>query len=230
MQNELDNIQQRYQRRDGISDRYNPLLADVTMARQEKERAIIGWLNHAGFKQLSQVSLLEIGCGNGSNLLGLLQLGFLPENLIANELLPERVEAARKRLPQAIRLLEGDASRANFDDRLFDIVYQSTVFSSILDRDFQQVLAQRMWQLLKPGGWILWYDFVYNNPNNKDVIGVPYSRIRSLFPDGQYYKRRVTLAPPIARIVTRLHPSFYTLFNNLPFLRTHVLCGIQKPT
>lgn len=41
--------------------------------------------------------------------------------------------------------------------------------------------------------------------------------------------RRVTLAPPVARQVVRLHPSLYTLFNMTPLLRTHVLAWIEKP-
>ena len=47
------------------------------------------------------------------------------------------------------------------------------VFPSILDDSFQQKLADRMWALTKPGGGILWYDFIYNNPRNPDVRGVP---------------------------------------------------------
>ena len=36
------------------------------------------------------------------------------------------------------------------------------------------------------------------------------------------------LAPPIARVVSRWHPSLYTLFNTLPLLRTHVLAWLAK--
>jgi hypothetical protein len=41
--------------------------------------------------------------------------------------------------------------------------------------------------------------------------------------------RRVTLAPPLARALTRVHPALYTAFNALPLLRTHLLCWIVKP-
>jgi hypothetical protein len=41
--------------------------------------------------------------------------------------------------------------------------------------------------------------------------------------------RRVTLAPPLARAVVRLHPSLYTVLNALPLLRTHRLAWIEKP-
>ena len=79
------------------------------------------------------------------------------------------------------------------------------------------------------GGAVLWYDFTVDNPRNRDVRGVPLSRVRALVPHGRIATRRVTLAPPIARAVTRLHPALYTLCNTVPLLRTHVLCWISKP-
>ncbi len=157
-----------------------------------------------------------------------IRFGFSPENLIGNELLPERVEAAQKNLPVLCKVEEGDASLLNFPPENFDIIYQSVVFSSLLDDAFQEKLAQTMWQWVKPGGGILWYDFIYNNPNNNDVRGVSLSRIKELFPEAKITTKRVTLAPPISRRVTKFHPSLYTLFNLLPFLRTHVMCYIQK--
>ena len=76
---------------------------------------------------------------------------------------------------------------------------------------------------------MLWYDFTVNNPRNPDVRGVPLARVRELFPHGHITTRRVTLAPPISRLVCRVHPAAYGLFNALPWLRTHVLCWIAKP-
>ena len=110
----------------------------------------------------------------------------------------------------------------------YDIVYTSTVFSSILDDSFQLMLAERMWSLLKPGGFILWYDFIYNNPWNQDVRGVKLRRVTELFPLGTLRCHKLTLAPPISRVVTRIHPRLYGLLNALPILRTHVLCEIEK--
>lgn len=75
---------------------------------------------------------------------------------------------------------------------------------------------------------MLWYDFIYNNPRNPDVRGVPLDRIRQLFPQGRLKYWRLTLAPPINRVVTCVHPSLYALFNAVPALRTHVLGWIQK--
>jgi len=76
---------------------------------------------------------------------------------------------------------------------------------------------------------VLWYDFTVDNPRNPDVRGVPLARVRALFPYARVQAQRVTLAPPLARAVTRLHPALYTVFNTIPLLRTHVLAWIAKP-
>ena len=109
-------------------------------------------------------------------------------------------------------------------------MYQSTVFTSLLNDAFQQRLADRIWAWVRPGGGVLWYDFTVNNPRNPDVRGVPVARVRELFPAGRLHVRRLTLAPPIARTVTRLHPSLYPVFNMCPWLRTHVLAWVEKPS
>ena len=59
--------------------------------------------------------------------------------------------------------------------------------------------------------------------------GVPLKRVRELFPQGQLHWQRVTLAPPLARAVCRLHPGAYSVFNCIPWLRSHVLAVIEKP-
>jgi hypothetical protein len=115
-------------------------------------------------------------------------------------------------------------------DNEFDVVIQFVVLSSILDDSFQQALARRMWDLAKPGGGVLSYDFVYDNPRNPDVRAVTLGRIRQLFPGGRITSWRLTLAPPLSRAITRVHPAGYTLLNFFPFLRTHLLCWIAKPS
>lgn len=229
MTNELDNIAARYERRKSIpADRYARLNPAVNAMVQERQRALLRLFARLGITDLSTRRVLEVGCGSGGNLLELMQLGAQPENLVGNELLPERAAAARHLLPQAVQLLPGDATELGFDDASFDVVYQSTVFSSILDAALQERLAAEMWRWVRPGGGVLWYDFTVDNPRNPDVHGIPLSRVRRLFPQGQLHVRKTTLAPPLARAVVKIHPAFYGALNLLPFLRTHVLCFIQK--
>ncbi|HJW11048.1 MAG TPA: class I SAM-dependent methyltransferase [Albitalea sp.] len=226
---EVDAVRERYARREPHDARYSLLNPAAMLAWQERQRATARLLVQLGFMDLSSLSLLDVGCGSGGNLLDCLRMGFAPQHLAGIELLPERYEAARASLPEAVQLALGDATVAPLPPASFDIVAQSTVFSSLLDDAFQQRLADAMWAALKPGGGVLWYDFTVNNPRNPDVRGVPLARVRELFPRGTLRQRRLTLAPPIARRVSAWHPSLYTLFNLLPALRTHLLCWIQKP-
>jgi SAM-dependent methyltransferase len=226
--NEIQEIRNRYDRRSHLSHLYDPTSPYVYMATRERILALIRLLRVAALQPVSRRTVLEIGCGSGSNLLQLILLGFRPENLTANELLDHRAQEARHNLPAAVRVITGDAAELDLSDASFDVVMQSTVFSSILDDSLQQKLASRMWSLVKPGGGVLWYDFVYDNPRNRDVRGVPMGRVKQLFPDGAVAFRRVTLAPPIGRPLSSITPCLYSLFNLFPFLRSHRLCWIGK--
>lgn len=227
---ETDAVVERYAHRAALikDDRYSMLNPAVWQSVQERQRVLLQLLTQFRTKPLADLQVLEVGCGSGGNLLELLRMGFSPANLVGNELLPERSAAARLNLPEATSVFHGDALQLPFEQCSFDIVYQSTVFTSLLDANFQQQFANKIWSWVKPGGAVLWYDFTFDNPNNPDVKGVSLARIRQLFPEGVIHARRVTLAPPISRRVCKLHPTLYTLLNFLPFLRTHVLCWIEK--
>jgi len=224
---EADAVRLRYARR-AVTDRYSPLQPDVWQTLQERQRAMLQLFAHLGWNDLSALRLLEVGCGAGANLLELLRLGFAPENLSGAELLAERWAQARRVLPAGVALYQGDALAMPLEAESQHIVFASTVFSSLLDDAFQQRLAEAMWRWVKPGGGVLWYDFTFDNPANADVRGVPLARVRELFPQASVRARRVTLAPPIARAVTRVHPSLYTAFNAIPLLRTHALVWLGK--
>lgn len=173
------------------------------------------------FKNLSDLSILEIGAGNGSNAEIFTSNGIKLSNIYFNELLPERILAIKNKYPNNT-LYEGNAIDVNID-RKFDIIFQSTVFTSILSDEHRKALAEKMWCLLKPNGIILWYDFIYNNPNNPDVKKVEVQDLKKLFPKlNDLYYKKITLAPPIGRRVGR----FYKLFN-IPILRSHILAMIK---
>lgn len=228
MSREPEAVAERYARRTG-GDRYSLLRPDVWQTLHERQRAMLRLFVAHGCHDLAALRLVEVGSGAGGNLLEFLRAGFAPEHLTGIELLTERHAAARRVLPAAVTLHEGDALAVDLAPGSTDLVFASTVFSSLLDDAFQQRLADTMWRWVRPGGAVLWYDFTVDNPRNPDVRGVPVSRVKALFPQGRVHVRRVTLAPPVARAVTRVHPALYTLFNTLPLLRTHVVCWISKP-
>lgn len=225
---EADAVRERYARRLPADPRYALSNPAALAAVQERQRAMVELLRAEGHADFVSLELLEVGSGHGGNLLELLWLGFAPEKLSGIELLPERHEAARARLPAAVRLSLGDAAEVPVPADSADIVFASTVFSSLLDDAFQQRLADAMWRAVKPGGGVLCYDFTVDNPRNRDVRAVPVERLRQLFAEGELRARRVTLAPPLARRLVRIDRRLYAVANALPFLRTHVLAWIAK--
>jgi SAM-dependent methyltransferase len=229
---EVRAVIERYARRDDAVGPYSILRPEVLLSIQERERAMLGLLVSAAAytdADLRRLHLVDVGCGYGGHLLTFVRCGFAPENLSGIELLPDRFAAARARLPAAVTMYQGDANSTSLPAESQDVVYQSTVFSSLLSDDYQLSLAEQMWSWLRPGGGVLWYDFVYDNPRNPDVRGVPLRRVRQLFPRAAALTvRRITLAPPISRRVCKLHSAAYHFFNAIPPLRTHALCWIAK--
>ncbi len=182
----------------------------------------IGAFLNKEFKEFENLSLLEIGAGNGTNAEMFLNLGFKIQNICFNELLTERILAIKSNYPNNT-VFEGNAIEIDIDKK-FDIIFQSTVFTSILNQVDRKKLAEKMLNLLKPNGIILWYDFIYNNPKNKDVRKVDVKELKILFnKSSNIYYKKITLAPPIGRQVK----MFYKLFN-VPLLRSHILAIIKK--
>ncbi len=227
---ELVRIRERYaRRRDGPPQVARSILApEVILRHQERERAILYFLRRYAPRPIHQLCVLEIGCGFGGNLLQFLRWGCMPDHLVANELLEERWQIARRLLPAETAVRPGDASQLDLPTASFDIVFQSTVFSSILNPQFRQHLAEKMWHWVAPHGGVLWYDMRYNNPRNPDVRRISLEEIRRLFPEGVIHAKSITLAPPIARRVARGGVLLYTLLASIPWLRTHWLCWIGK--
>ena len=158
-----------------------------------------------------------------------LQWGAMPERLAGIELRPEPVQRALCLNPN-LDVRCGSAVELPWPDGSFDLVGQHTVFTSILDSSMKQQIASEMSRVLRLGGAVLWYDFMYDNPLNPDVRGVKAGEIRSLFPGFGIHLRRITLAPPIARRLPEfLLPTLYPLLAVVPLLRTHYLGLLIKP-
>jgi SAM-dependent methyltransferase len=208
---------------------YDPLSPWVARTVRERDLAMLRTMRAAGMEDLSCRTALEVGCGGGGNLLFLLRLGFLPEHLYGNDIVPERIAVAQKRLPGAVRLFTGSAENLALESGSLDMVLQCLMFSSLLDADLTARVGSEVWRILKPGGGVLWYDLRFDNPRNPNVRGIRLSEIRRLFPDARIQSWSVTLAPPISRTVCRLAPWLYEIFNLLPILRSHLVCWIAKP-
>ncbi len=217
---ELRDIEERYSRRHTKLKKENFYFQYY--AKTERELEYMQIFRKLFGENLCDSKILEIGAGGGDNLLFFHRLGIPWHNIYANELLEDRVTKLKEQL-QSSTIIPGNALDLEFD-QYFDVVFQSTVFTSILDYNFKRNLALKMMRMVKKGGILLWYDFKYNNPSNNDVKGINKKELRKLFKEARVISfKRVTLAPPIGRRIGK----WYNLINILfPFLRTHLIAII----
>ena len=196
---------------------------------QERERRTLSILAQAGWSSLSGVQILDVGCGDGFWIRDLIRWGANPGSITGVDLLASRVANARCLSPVGVTVQCRNATVLQIPDESFDLIIQSTVFTSILSEEVRKRLAQEMLRVLKPTGLILWYDFFVNHPWNVDVRGVSRREIQELFEGCTVELHRLTLAPPIARFVAPISWWACQLLSVIPFLCTHYLGTIRKP-
>jgi SAM-dependent methyltransferase len=229
---ELARIDAEYRRRDSSdvhSVRYSYFNEAALLHSQSLERNLLALLKKHCFTNLAEKKILDVGCGSGGRLRRFLEYGTLPNNLYGIDLMAHRIEQAQLLNP-AINWQVGSAHQLPYPDSTFDLVMSFVVFSSILNESFSKRIADEMWRVRRPGGLLLFYDFTYSNPINPAVRGMSCKEIQRLFkrPRTRFDHKRVSLAPPIARIVA---PHAYWLaytMEQFKILNTHIISIISQ--
>jgi SAM-dependent methyltransferase len=224
---EEDRIRAAYARRHR-DERYSWFNDGHLLFIQSRERRFIDTLKRTGLSALETLRILEIGCGNGYWLREFVKWGACPANLTGVDLMPDRVAEAKQLCPNTVSILCRNAADTGLPSESFDIVFQSTVFTSILDPAMKRSVADEMLRCVKPGGHILWYDFHVDNPWNVDVRGVKKREIWQLFPACKIELTRLTLAPPVIRYLAPWSWSACHLLEKVPLFCTHYLGVIRK--
>lgn len=226
---ETDRIRDAYARRAerGADERYSLDDPANRYLFERRERDVIALLRRQHLLPLAGRDVIDVGCGNGAMLRDFARLGADPERCHGIDLLPERIETAREGDPR-ITLHQGDASSLPYPDASFDVALQFTLLSSVLDGSMRRAIASETMRVLRPGGVLIWYDFLWN-PANRDVRGVTRTELRRLYPDCRIAARRVTLAPPITRRLARISPKLCRALEAVPLLRSHQLVALRKP-
>ena len=222
-------IRTAYAKRQRDDVRYSWFSPGYLFFMQERERRLLTLLRQHGFTFLDTYKILEIGCGTGYWLREFIKWGARPENITGVDLLSDRVTEAKTLCPEAVQVQCGSAATLTFPGATFDLILQSTVFSSVLDSRMQQQMASEMLRVVKSDGLILWYDYHVNNPWNPDVRGVKRQEIEQLFPGCLIQLQRITLAPPLVRLLAPYSWLACYLLGKIPWLCTHYLGVITAP-
>lgn len=210
-----------------LGDRYSAFNPGHLFRVQRTDRAMLAALKRHGFERLIVFDALDVGCGDGSLLRRLIDWGADRARLHGVELLPERVEAARRADP-GLDVRQSDASALPYDDASFDLVFQTTVFSTIVDEGMRWAVAAEVSRVLRSGGAVISYDLRVAH-DRRHTRGIDAADLQRLFPGFSVDARRVTLIPPLARRLARWSWLACELLEEVPLLRTHELVVLRKP-
>jgi ubiquinone/menaquinone biosynthesis C-methylase UbiE len=169
-----------------------------------------------------------VGCGTGRLLCDFLNLGAHPANLNGVDLSESRIQSARQLLSSAATLQVIDGDSLPYSDESFDLVAQSVVFSSIHSQQLREDLAKEMRRVLKPGGYVIWWDLPYL----VDLDTKPSLSPKDLFPDWPLAARRVGWLPRPGDVIARRHWRLAVgwIVNTLGVRSTHIAALIgPKP-
>ncbi len=226
---ELKRIQNVYEKRmdSAIVDRYSLFRPGELYGLQQREKTTLKMLRRAGWNSLRGRSILEIGCGRGHRLADFQRWGADSTCLHGIDLMSAFVRDAKQHFPN-YTISQSSGHQLPYRDASFDLVMQSTVFTSINDVSLRQQIAKEMLRVVKPNGIIIWYDFRYPNPRNADVFPLSQGDIRALFPNTSCTLSSLTLLPPLARKIAQYSFLACQLLELFPPLRSHYLGVIQK--
>jgi SAM-dependent methyltransferase len=179
-------------------------------------------LERSGRLPLGSRRVLDLGCGDGDVLAGLVRWGALPARLTGVDVRAEAVARAHARWPD-LRFEVADATVLPHRDASFDLVLCFTLFTSILDDGVAQRVAGEIRRVLRPGGGLVWYDFRVGNPWNPHVRGRSQAHTCASSSRSGVDSPAGHALPPLARRLHALTPVLYPC--SRPFRR----CGRTGP-
>jgi ubiquinone/menaquinone biosynthesis C-methylase UbiE len=167
-------------------------------------------------------AILDVGCGTGG-WLHELSADVDPARLYGADLLPSRLEHAKRNVPGA-NYVHADARELPFEDGRFALILLFTVLGDLpAGPDPDRVVAECD-RVLAPGGMLMIYDPRFPNPFNRSTrsihrrdIALPVS------------SRTITLLPQIARRLGARAPRLYPVLARIVPLRSHRLWWYRKP-
>jgi SAM-dependent methyltransferase len=109
------------------------------------------------YESMSGLDILDFGCGNGSEIYFLLQLGADMQRIRGIDI-NENIIKEGKKINPTINIQPYSGESIPFSDNSFDFCYTFLVFSSILNSEHRKFLAQELIRVTKPGGRIFYFD------------------------------------------------------------------------
>jgi len=194
---------------------------------QRREEALLRAMRQHGLYPLADRQVLNVGCGGGEEMIRQALYGADTRKVVGVEVRMGPLADLRRRF-RGVQAVQADATLLPFADASFDLVHQATMMTLILDAEMRARIAAEMRRVCRPSGAILWFDYRYSNPANRDARGIGAAEIRRLFPDCDIRFQALSLAPPLARRLARFSVTLCRVLEWLSPLRTHYLAVIRR--
>jgi ubiquinone/menaquinone biosynthesis C-methylase UbiE len=194
---------------------------------ERREGALHALLTQEGVLPLAGKRILDVGCGTGEFLRSVCELGALPSDCYGVDLLPDRIERARRE-SSGITFELCDARHVPFEPGSFELVCANMVFGSILAAEVAHEIAAEMCRMLAPAGSILWHEHRYPNPRNSAVRHYSRRDLQRLFPGFRIRTRSVAPLPPVVRRLGSLTSRVAPVLDVLPALRVDYLAVLRR--
>jgi len=221
MSDDRESMDRVYRERKKLADRYSLDNAGNRFNFEQLRGRIKNQLNSL-YGDISTVKMLDLGSGELFWTREFIKLGIEYQNCIGSDILLWRLKKGRES-GQGVESIVASAAQLPFPSESFDLVTQMTMMTSVLDTGVRKEIALEMKRVLKPGGYILWYDFRFNNPANPYTRAIGRKEIERLFNGWKLTCEKVTLLPQLARKLGVVLPGLLNFFSLFPILRTHYL-------
>lgn len=225
---DLEAIRSTYRRyeTEGRTRLWDPTNPGYARMFRDREATLVELVRRSLPEQGGRV--LDLGAGDGSLAKVVQRAGMPIQRWVGVDLDPAAMAAASAAIPWG-DFFEASADRLPFGEGTFDVVVASTLFSSLPSRGLEDGVASEIAHVLRPSGWLIWYDLRYGNPANRSVHGLGRGDLRSLFPGWIMELHSMTLLPPLARRLGPLTGVLYGPLHALPFLRSHLIGRLRPP-
>jgi SAM-dependent methyltransferase len=175
-----------------------------------------------------RVVVLALGAGGEGDCARFRECGIRPENIVAIDLLERQARRGRQAHPWMISLT-GDAESLPFRDASFDVVYQSTMISSVLEARRRNAIFADVRRVLRHGGFFLSYDIRYPNPWNLQTRPLRSAELKRAFGGWHITIGSLTGIPQLLRVLAPHSIGVCRVLESIPPLRSHLLMVARRP-
>ncbi len=171
--------------------------------------------------------VLDLGVGSGQDGPRFKKLGAMPDRFVGLDFLQLRAREARKDNPWMSTVV-GDACSLPLPTGHFDLVFQSTMLSSIPQPERRAAAFREIDRVLVRGGLFLSYDTRYPNPWNPNTRPLGARTFRRAFPGWSITAWSITAIPQLQRALAPFSIKACRMLERVPFLRSHLLVLARK--